>query len=281
MVNVTIDRGKVAQKKTIAEKAQIQNKRVMHSQDNAGHSSQTEMVTSPIKVNMTTLQRKAQALVEQKINKRAKEVKEMLHNLQTKVRGDGMNDYLHAHDQEIVEQTTSSASGQLQGVKHLHKLGFIPATAGGNHGNTKEDMTEQDKQQHAGNGSNLLTSLPKFNYDDRDSSEGGIGGNYNNNMCGCTMTKTKLKSGKFTKTGCNIVRQEYWPHNAVSRCYMKRTSFDNMDFEAYVAGEVKIIYSILQRDVNEALGRMRVLMLMAHWQCNQGTGNYYGNCLRV
>ena len=48
---------------------------------------------------------------------------------------------------------------------------------------------------------------------------------------------------------------------------MKRTTFDNMDYETYVAGEVKIIYSRLLKNDVEAMGRMRVLMLMAHWQC--------------
>ena len=40
-----------------------------------------------------------------------------------------------------------------------------------------------------------------------------------------------------------------------------------MDYETFVAGEVKIIYSMYNQDMEEALSRTRVLMLIAHWMC--------------
>ena len=48
---------------------------------------------------------------------------------------------------------------------------------------------------------------------------------------------------------------------------MKRVSFDNMDFESFVAGETKIVHSMLMSGDESAVGWLRVLTLVAHWLC--------------
>ena len=91
----------------------------------------------------------------------------------------------------------------------------------------------------------------------------------NENDCGCIVSKNKVTSGKFTKYSINIVKQEIWLHIAVSKRYTKRVSFDSLDFEAFIAGETKIIYSRMCDESNwsEAMGRLNVLTLTAHWLC--------------
>ena len=80
---------------------------------------------------------------------------------------------------------------------------------------------------------------------------------------------SKVKSGKFAKSHTELLRQEVWPHSAISKKYSKCPTFDNMDFEQFVAGEAKIIYSmyIKEHAKDRALGRLRVLILIAHWMC--------------
>ena len=81
-------------------------------------------------------------------------------------------------------------------------------------------------------------------------------------------TNAKIKSGKFAKSHTELVRQELWPHTAISKKYMKRTAFDSLEFEGFVAGESKIIYNMLAKgDRDRGLGRLRVLTLISHWLC--------------
>ena len=75
----------------------------------------------------------------------------------------------------------------------------------------------------------------------------------------------KVKSGKFAKSNVNIVRQEQWPHMAVSKKYIKCTSFDTMEYEAFIAGESRIIYTMLNQGDSNGVGRLRVLTLITHW----------------
>ena len=53
----------------------------------------------------------------------------------------------------------------------------------------------------------------------------------------------------------------------VSKKYIRRPTYDNMDFETFVAGESRIIYSMLCKmtERGRATGRLRVLVLMSHW----------------
>ena len=91
--------------------------------------------------------------------------------------------------------------------------------------------------------------------------------------CNCNVNGTKIKSGKYVKSSVNIQKQEIWPHNAVSKKYTKRPTFDNIEFEQFVAGETKIIYNLLcdMNMLGEARGRLRVLTLISHWQCRVKT----------
>ena len=50
-------------------------------------------------------------------------------------------------------------------------------------------------------------------------------------------TKQKVKSGKYAKCNANLIREECWPHIAVLKRSTKRVSFDQSEFEAFVAGE--------------------------------------------
>ena len=83
---------------------------------------------------------------------------------------------------------------------------------------------------------------------------------------GCSgIDKSKLKSGKYVKSNINIKVQEQWPHLNVLRKYCKRTTFDQLEFETFVAGEVKIISNI--HNNNELRARLDFLMKISHWLC--------------
>ena len=82
---------------------------------------------------------------------------------------------------------------------------------------------------------------------------------------GCHAEKPKLKSGKFAKTNIDIKKQEQWPHMNVLRKYSKRTSFDNMDFELFMAGETRVISLMMDKEM--AQGRLELLSKLAHWVC--------------
>ena len=86
------------------------------------------------------------------------------------------------------------------------------------------------------------------------------------NQCLSCNDKQKLKSGKFAKTNINIKVQEQWPHLNVLRKYCKRSTFDQMDFELFVAGESRIILGT--RDPDSAMARLRFLSMVAHWMCH-------------
>ena len=47
--------------------------------------------------------------------------------------------------------------------------------------------------------------------------------------------------------------------------YLKRTSFDLIDYDAFMAGETKVIHSMLTQGDLFAVGWVRVLSLIAHW----------------
>ena len=77
--------------------------------------------------------------------------------------------------------------------------------------------------------------------------------------------KNKIKSGIFAKSNVNLVREEALPHLRVLKTYAKRTTFDQLDFENFVAGKSRII--LLTTDADQVNGRLRVLCMVAHWMC--------------
>lgn len=53
--------------------------------------------------------------------------------------------------------------------------------------------------------------------------------------------KQKVKSGKYAKSHMELKKEESWPHLNVLRQYAKRTTFEQLDFESFVAGETRVI----------------------------------------
>ena len=86
-------------------------------------------------------------------------------------------------------------------------------------------------------------------------------------MCtGCDNMNERVKvSGKYAKSNVKIKHQEQWPHLSVMRKYCKRTTFDNLDYETFVAGESRIIAALgegVEKD-----GRIKLLCKVSHWYC--------------
>ena len=144
------------------------------------------------------------------------------------------------------------------GVQHLWKLELVPENFGRNmmQQEAGEDITTSAKQGDKGKSFNPLLVQTKFDYDSDLN---------RNKECGCSnvniqsVPRMQIKSGKFVKSNVNIVRQEVWPHTAVSKKYTKRTSFDNLDFEAFTAGEAKIIHSMMISEPDKGHGKTESL----------------------
>lgn len=173
-------------------------------------------------------------------------------------------------------------TGPLAGVKHLGRMGLLPA-----YGVTsnKEPSISQLPNQDRGMGWSMgMGTMPK-EIPMRDPWEQlsctGEGGKTNPNLMHGIMVdtpwgagapgdrgdKVKVKSGKFAKSNQDLQREEKWPHLNVLRQYTKRTTFDQMEFEMFVAGETRIILSMMNRDQQRATGRLKVLCKVAHWFC--------------
>ena len=151
------------------------------------------------------------------------------------------------------------------GIAHLKKLELVPKQFG----KRTEDLRLQDNtmQQARGNTGRKLSFNNSSSRNLQLGEEEEDGGLDDGDQLGpdCNCVKVKVKSGKFAKSNANLIRQEIWPHTAVSRKYMKRTTFDNIEFDAFVAGETRIIHSMLVRGDRGGIGRLKVLSLVAHW----------------
>ena len=66
----------------------------------------------------------------------------------------------------------------------------------------------------------------------------------NEHICVSCSENTKMKSGKYVKSNISIKRQEQWPHLNTLKKYCKRVQFDQMEFDAFIAGETRIIYNM-------------------------------------
>ena len=89
--------------------------------------------------------------------------------------------------------------------------------------------------------------------------------------CERNCKKEDTKSGKWAKSHGKIKKQELWPHISVMRKYVKKTTFENLDFEMFVAGETKTILSM--EDEGQAKGRLSLLCKLAHWYCRSQDWN--------
>ena len=130
-------------------------------------------------------------------------------------------------------------------LKHLPDDQMIPAKWGGLPKETERRKLKEDIQQSTW----LLTEEGKLE---------------TNTCVGC-IEKMKIKSGKFVKSNIGIKRQEQWPHVNVMRKYTKRTTFDQMEFDAFVAGETRVIINMMEKE--EAMGCLKVPCRVAHWLC--------------
>ena len=145
------------------------------------------------------------------------------------------------------------------GVRHLKRLQLVP----GGFGPRTQDQEDRNMS---------MQTRSKTGRRNPNCSEVRLGYNVGlegedqkvGQECGCG-SKANVKSGKFAKTNINIVKQELWPHVAVLKKYLKRTSFDLLDYEGFVAGESRIIHTLLTQGNSDAVGRTKVLTLIAHW----------------
>ena len=86
-----------------------------------------------------------------------------------------------------------------------------------------------------------------------------------NRQCCSSGEKQILKLGKYVKTNIKIKLQEQWPHLNVLCKYAKRTTFENLELDAFIAGETRTIINM--QDKQLANGRLRFLSLLMHWLC--------------
>ena len=201
---------------------------------------------------LNELQKKAQKLIESKQRPRTKTTQERHMAVTPKKSG-----------------KTAATTASHTGISHLRNLGLLPDKAGKSvievtdldDLDDDEDILLQDIMDEPGK--NPLKINANFDFNKTVADE-----------CGCTNGNgnVKVKSGKYAKSNIRIVRQEVWPHNAVSRKYVKRCAFDSMEFEMFVAGESKTIYGMLhnrgdKEQTEQGLGRLRVLTLISHWMC--------------
>ena len=198
---------------------------------------------------MEQLKQKAQRLVERKISNHAYRARQALAS-----QDQGDMEASRRIDTDYGEPIPGTLlhSGTTTGIEHLQRLDLVPRNKKIHQAPGQSPiMMEQERVNISKGNYNPLHTKPRFRYVEDEQIKIGSQGRQACNNCG--GAKPNVKSGKFAKYGTNIVRQEQWPHNAVSRKYVKRSSFDNMDYETFVAGEVKIIYSMYNQDMEEAL----------------------------
>ena len=197
----------------------------MHSQ------STRHPMNAPIEdENIMDLQTRAQKIIEQKQSTRR--TRPTLKSKMSKTK-------------TIVDSDKEMEGAPLEnkGIGHLKKLGLVP--------DNFRHRTEQQQRMETGETSQSKSGRThplhidtnfEYNVEDMDREV-----NKRNDVeCGCAANKGKVKSGKYAKSSANLVRQEVWPHTAVSKKYTKRTGFDTLEFDAFVAGESRIIYTRLE-----------------------------------
>ena len=196
---------------------------------------------SRVPTEMDDLQRKARRIMETKERTR-QPVMTLRSSLKVK-----------DNEQEIVAAIERKETPLINtGVEHLKRLELVP----GGFGKKAAPVYDVNMSGQTGRNEHLCFD-DKIDYDVEQVQPSG--------ECACGNTHSKIKSGKFAKSNLNIVRQEQWPHTAVSKKYIKRTSFDALEYEAFVAGETKVICLMLAQGDANGLGRLRVLTLIAHW----------------
>ena len=152
--------------------------------------------------------------------------------------------------------------GHMAGVQGLKQMGLMPMHLPDNQMILPRQQLPNDaerkklKEQLCGTG--VMGDVTRSH--ELQSEEGKV-----DLVCQGCGEKSKVKSSKYVKSNISIKKQEQWPHMNVMRKYVKRGTFDQMDFETFVAGETHVIFNM--QDQVEAMGRLRVLCKVAHWTC--------------
>lgn len=149
------------------------------------------------------------------------------------------------------------------GIRHLNRMGLLPQ-----YGMMQDEQDVSLKQLPA---QKQMTKAPAEMWDHLslrpDGGKENLGVGAVDEPVGEKPEKQKIKSGKFAKSHAELVREESWPHLNVLRQYSKRTPFDQMEFDAFVAGETRVIGAMWQKSPDRAKGRLKVLCRVAHWVC--------------
>lgn len=177
-------------------------------------------------------------------------------------------------ESKLMQNSNNLRSEAMTGVHHLNRLGLLP-----NYGIQEErdpsvtQLPTQDKGCGLGarpkevHGRDLWEHLSLAEERGKDVNAPMHGLGLNVDAPGEKSDKVKVKSGKFAKSHQELQREESWPHLNVLRQYARRTTFDQMDFDVFVAGESRIILAMMHRNQARAVGRLKVLCKVGHWLC--------------
>ena len=123
------------------------------------------------------------------------------------------------------QQKAKAATTMPGGITQFKKLGLVPQDVP-EAGETSKFSMPPDREE-----------LKKLHLGTEEPQLGGKQDFIPYNCELCQTEKPKVKSGKYVKSNINIKVQEQWPHLNVLREYVRRTTFDQLDFETFVAGE--------------------------------------------
>lgn len=156
------------------------------------------------------------------------------------------------------------------GIKHLKRMGMLPHYGVKSETSIRKLPAQEGRKEKVAellgdDGKDMWERLTLGDDEGKDDNHLKVGDDGDGEKR--LDTKTKIKSGKWAKSHKDLVREETWPHVAVLRQYAKRSTFDQMDFETFVAGETRVIMSLMQKHHHKGLGRLRVLCRVAHWMC--------------
>ena len=165
------------------------------------------------------------------------------------------------------EQELKKIQDLKQGIPRLKMMGLVankvPDT-GILEGGAKRNPPNQVERKKLGEMKTLMDA------EEAEEDNGNLTGKNALQLVTCSECekagrKEDTKSGKWAKSHGKIKKPELWPHMSVMRKYVKRTTFDQLDFKTFVAGETKTILTM--EDKMQANGRLTLLCKSAHWYC--------------
>lgn len=171
-----------------------------------------------------------------------------------------------ASEAKRLQQGGGLETGPLTGVQHLKRMGILPS-----YGMTMEgDASVLNLPSQGGGATGQMVDPWEHLSVKGETGKSATHMQVEDLVVGEKMKdgdKNKIKSGKFAKSHTQLVREESWPHLNVLRQYGKRCSFEQMDYETFVAGESRVVLSMMRKNTDRALGRLKVLCKVAHWMC--------------